>query len=107
MAMMAKMTATSASSARSGPYSFSRIFVQAMRLAGRTIAALGLVALVTFLSLHLAPVNAITAGFLYLVAILLIATAGGLVESSIASFVAMMSFNYFFLPPIGTLTIAD
>jgi two-component system sensor histidine kinase KdpD len=78
-----------------------------MRLAGRTIAALGLVALVTFLSLHLAPVNAITAGFLYLVAILLIATAGGLVESSIASFVAMMSFNYFFLPPIGTLTIAD
>lgn len=104
MAIMAKMNANSAGS---GPYSFARILVQALRLAGRTIAALGLVALVTFLSLHLAPVNAITAGFLYLVAILVIATAGGLVESSIASFAAMMSFNYFFLPPIGTLTIAD
>lgn len=78
-----------------------------MRLAGRIIAALGLIAAVTFLSLRLAPVNEITAGFLYLVAILVIATAGGLVESTIASITAMLCFNYFFLPPVGTLTIAD
>ena len=53
------------------------------------------------------PVNPTTAGFLFLVAILLIATKGGLVESTIASVAAMLCFNFFFLPPIGTLTIAD
>ena len=95
------------SSARPGTYPVPRVFVQGMRLAGRIIAALGLVAGVTFLSLRLAPVNEITAGFLYLVAILVIATVGGLVESTIASVTAMLCFNYFFLPPVGTLTIAD
>jgi two-component system sensor histidine kinase KdpD len=96
-----------ASSAGSGTYSVSGIFVQALRLAGRIVAALGVIGVVTFFSFHLLPVNEITAGFLYLVAILLIATAGGLVESSIASIVAMLCFNYFFLPPVGTLTISD
>jgi two-component system, OmpR family, sensor histidine kinase KdpD len=100
--------ATMANSAKSGTYFVFRIFVQkAIRLAGRVFVALGLVAAVTFLSFRLAPVNEITAGFLYLVAILLIATAGGLVESTLASIVAMLCFNYFFLPPINTLTISD
>jgi two-component system sensor histidine kinase KdpD len=45
---------------------------------------------------RLIPVNAITTGFFYLVAILMIATAGGLIESTIASIAAMLSFNYFF-----------
>jgi K+-sensing histidine kinase KdpD len=96
------------SSARSEIDFFSRIFVQkAISLVGRVVAALGLIAVVTFLSLHVVPANEITAGFLYLVAILLIATAGGLVESALASIVAMLCFNYYFLPPIGTLTISD
>src|SRR6202007_2562142 len=96
-----------ASSARSGTYSFFRVFVQAMRLAGRIVAALGVIGVVTVFTFYLVPVNEITAGFLYLVAILLIATAGGSVESSIASIVAMSCFTYFFLPPVGTLTISD
>ena len=37
----------------------------------------------------------------------MIATAGGLVESTIASVAAMLCFNFFFFPPIGTFTIAD
>jgi hypothetical protein len=74
-----------------------------MRLAGRVIGSLALVAAVTGVSFRLAPVNAITAGFLHLVTILLIATAGGLVESTIASIAAMLCFNYFFLPPVTTL----
>lgn len=90
-----------------GTYPSPPIFLQAMRMAGRITAALGLVVAVTFLSLRLAPVNEITAGFLYLVAILVIATLAGLVESTIASIAAMLCFNYFFLPPVGTLTIAD
>src|SRR5579864_9140875 len=94
-------------SARSGNLSSLGFVQQAIRLAGRVIASLGLVAVVTFMSFRLAPVNEITAGFLYLVAILLIATAGGLVESTLASIAAMLSFNYYFLPPVRTLTIAD
>ena len=80
---------------------------QAVRLSGRIIAALGLVAAITFFFSRVAPVNDTTAGFVYLVAILLIATAGGLIESTVASVAAMLCFNYFFLPPIGTFTVAD
>lgn len=71
------------------------------------LLAVGLIAAVTFVSFRLIAVNELTAGFLYLVAILLIATASGIVESTVASFAAMLCFNFYFLPPIGTLTIAD
>jgi len=86
----------------------SRSFTKnAMRLVGRVLAALCLIATITYVFFRVLPVNAATAGFFYLVAILLIATAGGLVESTIASVAAMLCFNYFFFPPIGTFTIAD
>jgi two-component system sensor histidine kinase KdpD len=73
----------------------------------RVSAALAFIAATTFILFRVVPVNPTTAGFLFLVAILLIATKGGLVESTIASVAAMLCFNFFFLPPIGTLTIAD
>jgi two-component system sensor histidine kinase KdpD len=69
--------------------------------------ALGVVAAITFVFFRVIPVNATTTGFFYLVAILMIATTWGFVESTIASVVAMLCFNYFFLPPIGTFTVAD
>lgn len=73
----------------------------------RVAIALAFVAALTFVLKRYVPVNATTVGFLYLVAILLIATKGGLVESTVASVAAMLCFNFFFLPPVGTLTIAD
>ncbi len=76
-------------------------------LAARILAALALVLAVTFVSFKYSHVNATTAGFLYLVAILVIAAAGGLIESTVASVVAMLCFNYFFLPPVGALTIEN
>lgn len=79
----------------------------ATRLAGRTLAAVGVIAAITILLFRFLHLNATTAGFLYLVAVLVIAAAGGIVESTIASVVAMLCLNYFFLPPVGTLTIAD
>lgn len=95
-------------SAKSGNSLSTRISVQkATLLAGRILASLLLIAVVTLLSFRIVPVNEITAGFLYLVAILLIATAAGLVESTIASIAAMLCFNYYFLPPVNTLTISD
>jgi len=97
-----------ANSALSQPHLVARrIGIEATRLAGRTLAAIGLIAAITILLFRFLHVNATTAGFLYLVAILVIAAAGGIVESTIASVVAMLCLNYFFLPPVGTLTIAD
>ena len=96
------------SSAGSNPHFIARSFLRkSTHLTGRILIALGLIAAVTFICFRVVPVNATTAGFFYLVAILTIATVGGLVESTIASVVAMLCFNYFFLPPIGTFTVAD
>jgi len=77
------------------------------RVAVRSLAVLGLISAVTLLCLRLTPVNATTAGFVYLIAVLLIAAAWGIVEATAASIVATLCFNYFFLPPVRTLTIAD
>jgi len=62
---------------------------------------------ITWLCSSLVPVNATTAGFVYLVTILLIATYWGLREAIVASVAAVLCFNYFFLPPVGTFTISD
>ena len=82
-----------------------------MRQAGyltlRLLLALSLVAAITFVFFRVIHVNATSVGFFYLVAILVIATVGGLIEATVSSIVAMLCFNFFFFPPIGTFTIAD
>jgi two-component system, OmpR family, sensor histidine kinase KdpD len=86
----------------------SGISVQkALGFSGRILAALGLVAAITFVCFRLIHVNATTTGFFYLVAILGVATAWGFAESTIASIVAMLCFNFYFFPPIGAFTVAD
>ncbi len=78
-----------------------------VRLALRLLASLAGVAVVTLVAHKLVPVNATTVGFAYLVLILLIASTWGFVESALASIAATLTFNFFFLPPTGTFTIAD
>ena len=73
----------------------------------RLVVSAGAVALVTLALLQLREVNPTTVALSYLIAILLIATAWGIGESTLASIVAVFCFNYFFLPPVGTLTVAD
>ena len=76
---------------------------------GRTAAWVALPfasALVTLLA-RLAGANATTAGFAYLLLVLGLATWGGSAVGAAASVVAMGCFNFFFLPPFGTLTIQD
>lgn len=78
---------------------------------GALLAHLGLglatIAAITVLCSRILSVNATTAGFAYLLGVLAIATAWGLVEAVVASLAAMLCFNFFFLPPIGQFTIAD
>jgi two-component system sensor histidine kinase KdpD len=52
-------------------------------------------------------VNPATAGFLYLLAVLFSATAGGLAAGVGASLAATVAFNYFFIPPIHTFHVTD
>jgi two-component system sensor histidine kinase KdpD len=73
----------------------------------RLIGVLALVAAVTTVDFGLLHANSPTAAFSYLLLILVLATRAGMKESILASVASMLTYNYFFLPPIGTLTVAD
>ena len=77
------------------------------RRPARAFVCLSAVALVTFVAYSIIPVNATTVGFAYLLLILLIASTWGFLEAALSSVLATLVFNFFFLPPIGTFTIAD
>jgi two-component system sensor histidine kinase KdpD len=77
--------------------------VPALRIA----AVLAAVGAITFLLREVVPANAATAGFTYLVIALFAATRWGLAEAIAGSLLAVLCFNFFFLPPLGTFTIAD
>jgi two-component system sensor histidine kinase KdpD len=89
----------------------SLLWVGSMRIAGRLalqiLISLGLVAAITVTFVRLIHANATTVGFSYLIVILMIASTWGFIESTVASVVAMLCFNYFFFPPIGTFAVAD
>ena len=55
----------------------------------------------------LLPVNATTVALLMLLLVLGAATKWGLAEAIFTSVVSVPGFNFYFLPPIGTFTIAD
>lgn len=73
----------------------------------RIAITLALVSLLTFVFHVVVPVNATTIGFIYLIAVLLVAASWGLTEAVVVSVTATACFNYFFLPPTLTWTIAD
>jgi len=70
----------------------------------RWIAALGTLALLTAAgsAIHLNPS---TVGFAYLIVVLLISLWGGLLLGTVSSVLATLSYNFFFFPPLYTLTI--
>lgn len=69
--------------------------------------SLGIVAAITFLYARLFPANSATVGLTLLLAILVVSTVWGITVSIVTSVAGMLAFNYFFLPPVGRLTIAD
>ncbi|HVX66871.1 MAG TPA: ATP-binding protein [Bryobacteraceae bacterium] len=69
-----------------------------------SLAAAGLI---TFAAYRVIPVNASTVGFAYLLLVLAVAAGWGFLESLVCAIAATIGFNFFFLPPVGTLTIAD
>jgi len=55
----------------------------------------------------IAPVNPTTVSLTLLVAVLVVSTFWGLRHSIFLAILATLAFNFFFLPPYGTFTIAD
>lgn len=66
----------------------------------------GLTALLTFAGRTL-DLNAATIGFLFLIGVLGLAVGRGLAAALVASLSSTLSFNYYFLPPLHTLTVAE
>jgi two-component system, OmpR family, sensor histidine kinase KdpD len=78
-----------------------------VRRALRLIAAPTIVALVVAFYFRVASVNNTTVALTLLLVIFGISATWGLLEATIASFAAVLGFNYYFLPPIGTFEVQD
>ena len=76
------------------------------RWAGYVVAALSVGLLTLLLKTVGAHVNAATVSVALLLNVLFIATRWGSLPALVASIFAMLCFNFFFLPPFGTFTIA-
>ncbi len=66
-----------------------------------------LVFVIVFLYTRVIRVNPTTVALTFLVAVLGVSAVWGLRYAVFVSIVATLAFNYFFLPPVGTFTIAD
>jgi len=75
---------------------------------GKYLASIGAVVALTALSLPLREhVNSTTVSLAFVLGVLLIATLFGSRPALLTSLLAAFSFNFFFLPPYYTLTIAE
>jgi len=68
-------------------------------------AALASVAAVTALG-RLSALNPSTVGFVYLIVVLFTSISGGVLVGTVTSILATLCYNFFFFPPLYTLTIA-
>ena len=73
----------------------------------RVAFSLAIIAGITGVCSRLSGINATTAGFVYLLGILLIAAAWELMEALAASAAAMICYSFYFLPPVGRFAISD
>ncbi|MFZ0644092.1 MAG: DUF4118 domain-containing protein [Candidatus Acidiferrales bacterium] len=73
----------------------------------RFVAALAIVLGISVFYRHVLPVNPTTVALTFLLAILAVSTVWGIAVSVFMSIVAMLAFNFYFLPPVGTFTVAD
>jgi len=79
-------------------------------LAGRAFGfavSLATVAGITVFFRHARDINQTTVALALLLAILAVSAVWGMAVSVFMSIAAVLAFNYFFLPPVGTFTIAD
>src|SRR6201997_3698735 len=79
-------------------------------LGGRIVGvavSLAITAEMIFFYRHVLHVNQTTVALSFLLGILAVSAVWGMAASVFMSILAMLSLNYFFLPPVGMFTIAD
>src|SRR5256885_5695190 len=76
------------------------------RIVGVAVSLAVLAAIILFYR-HVLHVNQTTVALSFLLAILAVSAVWGMAVSVFMSVLAMLSFNYFFLPPVGTFTVVD
>ena len=80
---------------------------KALRVGIRLVGSVALVAAIIFVYLRIAPANGVTVALTLVLAILGIAARWGFAESIAASIAGVLGLDYFFLPPVGQLTVSD
>lgn len=73
----------------------------------RFVAAVAIIMGITLFYRKVETANHTTIALTYLLAILAISTVWGLSVAVVMSLVAVLEFNFYFLPPVGRLTVAD
>jgi two-component system sensor histidine kinase KdpD len=73
----------------------------------RFIVSLAVVSAIVVAYRHAVHVNPTTVALTFLLAVLIVSATWGLRYAAVTAVVAAAAFNYFFLPPFGTFTIAD
>ncbi len=76
------------------------------RIAGAAVSLGALAGIILFYRFAV-RVNQTTVALTFLLAILAVSTVWGMAVSAVMSVIAVVAFNYFFLPPVGTFSIAD
>jgi two-component system sensor histidine kinase KdpD len=71
------------------------------------VVSLVILAGIIFFYRYVLHVNQTTVALSFLLAILAVSAVWGMAASVFMSVLAMLSFNYFFLPPVGTFTVSD
>ena len=88
--------------------SYNRVVQQTMTKAVlRYVAAAALVFAIVYTYHTLIRVNPTIVALTFLLAVLVVSARWGLRHAVFMAVVATLAFNYFFLPPVGTFTIAD
>src|SRR5271167_3751781 len=78
-----------------------------LKLALRYAATATAVAIIVFAYHVVITVNPTTVALTLLIGVLIVSANWGLQPAVFMALLATLAFNYYFLPPIGTLTIAD
>lgn len=73
----------------------------------RFAAAVAIVAVIVVFYTRVVKLNATTVALSLLLAVLVVAASWGRTVAVFMAAIAALAFNFFFLPPVGTLTIAD
>src|SRR6185312_8457252 len=86
---------------------YNRAVMPAARRVLRFVAAVTIVCAIVAFYTWVVRLNPTTVALSFLLAVLVVSASWGLAVAVFTSFVAALAFNFFFLPPVGTLTIAD